>query len=708
MSASESKTDQQEPEKATPQSIRQVTSPDLYFNRELSQIAFIHRVLAQAIDPYVPLLERVRFLCISCAVLDEFFEVRVAAVQHQLAAGGAAPGPDGRSPSQVLAEIRERVLRLVEEQYSCLRDTIYPEMAQANIHLLHPKHWTPEQHDWLQQYFEDQLAPVLSPLGLDPMHPFPQILNKSLNFIVQLEGEDAFGREAEYALVRAPRSLNRLIQLPRDAQSDTYEFVYLTAVIHTFVDQLFPGMTIKGCYQFRVTRNSELLVNVEEIADLARALQGKLRSRDFASAVRLEVADETPEDIVNFLLDRFDLHDEDVYRCAGPVNLNRLMELRSIVDRPELKYPAFQPRVPAVLQSNANIFECIRQQDILLHHPFDSFSTILELLDEACTDPNVLAIKMTLYRTGTRSPIVESLLKAARNGKDVTAVIELRARFDEGANIELSDRLQEAGVQVVHGVTGHKTHAKMLLVVRREGDRLIRYSHLGTGNYHHKNANAYTDWSLMTASSVLGEDVSTLFAQISGLGPQVALNVLSQSPFTLHKGLIRRIKALTKVAKAGGAARIVAKMNGLTEAKLIRALYRASQAGVKIDLIVRGVCCLRPGVEGISDNIHVRSTIGRFLEHSRIYYFESDENAEMLLSSADWMDRNMFWRIETCFPVEQPALVKRVLKEGLQIYLDDEAQTWTLNKHGSYEKIAHLPEKHGVHQRLLKKLCKLK
>ncbi|HVF35733.1 MAG TPA: polyphosphate kinase 1, partial [Candidatus Saccharimonadia bacterium] len=622
----------------------------LYINRELSQLEFQFRVLAQAKDPEVPLLERLRYLCISCTNLDEFFEIRVAALRHFQQFGGSQTvvGPDGLSPSETLARIRIRSLELIDEQYTLWNKGLRPALRKAGVSLVTRDEWNAKQRRWLREYFQTEVLPVLSPLGLDPAHPFPRILNKSLNVVVQLKGKDAFGREGHMAIVRAPRSLPRIIRLPPELDGDagTEEFVFLSAILHEFVEELFPGMQVKGSYQFRVTRNSELIVDEEEVENLAHALKDELEDRGFARAVRLEVAETCPKSVVKDLVANFELHDDDVYRCNGPVNLNRVIAVYDMVDRPDLKFPAFTPRVQTPVANNPSIFDAARSGDILLHHPFESFAPVLELLRQASQDPNVLAIKQTLYRTGKDSTIVQCLIDAARNGKDVTVVVELRARFDEEENIHLANRLQEAGVQVVYGVVGYKTHAKMMLIVRREGGgKLRRYVHLGTGNYHAGTARAYTDIGLITANTAIGEDVHRSFQQLSGLGPVIKLKHLLQSPFTLHKGLLERIERETKAAKAGKAARIVAKINHLNEPIVIEHLYDASRAGVRVELIVRGTCALRPGVKGVSDNITVRSVVGRFLEHSRIYWFENAGTPELYCSSADWLERNLLRRV---------------------------------------------------------------
>lgn len=677
--------------------------PKLYINRELSQLEFNFRVLAQAKDSSLPLLERLRFLAIACSNLDEFFEIRVAGLKF-----GGLPGQDGLAASEVLKRVRERTSELVTAQYQLWNRTLRPALRKAGINLLMRDEWNARQRKWLQGYFRDEVLPVLSPLGLDPAHPFPRILNKTLNIAVLLKGKDAFGREGGMAIVRAPRSLPRIIELPSDldGNASSQEFVFLSAVLHEFVEELFPGMQVKGSYQFRVTRNSELFVDEDEVENLAHALKDELATRGFARAVRLEVADSCPRGVLDFLMANFDVDEADVYRCHGPVNLNRVVAVYDMVDRPDLKFPPFTPRIPARLTATTSIFDVLREGDLLLHHPFDSFMPVLDLVKQASQDPGVLAIKQTLYRTGRNSPLVTYLEDAARAGKDVTCVIELRARFDEDNNIELANRLQESGVQVVYGVVGYKTHAKMLLVVRRESGKLRRYVHLGTGNYHVGTAKGYTDIGLMTANVEIGEDVHKLFQQLSGLGQIVKLKRILHSPFTLHKGIIHRIEREIAHAKAGRPARIVAKINAMNEQGVIELLYEASRAGVEVDLLVRGSCALRPGVPGISDRIRVRSVIGRFLEHSRVYWFLNDGDSETFCASADWLERNLLRRIEACFPILDPDLAARVYDEELASYLDDNQNAWELRSDGSYVKLEPgdaMP--HSAQQSLLAKLC---
>ncbi len=677
--------------------------PALYFNRELSQLDFNFRVLAQAQDDSVPLLERLRYLCISCTNLDEFFEIRAATVRHAQDFG-VPVAADGLTAAALLKRIHDRAAELVSAQYECWNDVLRPALFAAGIRVLGRDHWNATQTRWLRAHFRDQILPVLSPLGLDPAHPFPKILNKSLNIVVVLKGKDAFGRVGNLAIVRAPRSLPRIIQLPPQISGGEYDFVFLSSVLSEFVDELFPGMEVKGAYQFRVTRNSELIVDEDEVENLALALRDELVGRGYLRAMRLEIAAQCPKPIERTLLQNFDLQENAVYRINGAVNLNRIIQIYDQVDRPDLK---FAPYVPRVLQGSDAMFDRVGDGDVLMHHPFDSFVPVVELARQAAEDPNVLAIKQTLYRTGKDSLIVEHLVQAARNGKDVTVVVELRARFDEEANLGFADRLQEAGVQVVYGVVGYKAHAKMLLIVRREGRKLRRYTHLGTGNYHSGTARAYTDLGLITADPDIGNDVHLIFQQLSGLAPAIKLKCLLQSPFTLHDGVLRMIDREAQHAKAGRPARIYAKMNALNEPRVIDALYAASQAGVTIDLMVRGACTLRPGVEGVSDNIRVRSIVGRFLEHSRVYWFANDGDPSLYCTSADWLERNLLRRVETGFPILDPAIAARVREEAIDNYLADNLNAWELKPDGSYVRVtpADGAKPHAAQLALLSKLC---
>jgi polyphosphate kinase len=656
-------------------------SPDFYINRELSLLEFNQRVLAQALDETLPLLERLRFLTIASSNLDEFFEIRVAGLKQLLELGSGALGPDGLSIPEQLTAIHERAQRLVADQYHCLNTVLLPALETRGIRLLNRPEWSPDLEHWLEQYFEREVEPVLSPLGLDPARPFPRIQNKSLNFIVRLSGKDAFGRDSELAIVQAPRSLPRVVPTP--AIGGPAAFVLLSTIVHEFVDRLFAGIEVLGCYQFRVTRNSDLFVDEEEIDDLRRALEGELAHRRYGAAVRLETSRDCPEDTTRFLLRQFALSDVDLYQMAGPVNLNRLSAIYDLAQRPDLKYPVFTPGLPQRLIGSPDLFAVIRQNELLLHHPYQSFAPVMDFVRQAASDPQVLAIKQTLYRTGDDSPVVDALVAAAHAGKDVTVIVELRARFDEEANIELSNRLQEAGAHVMYGVVGYKTHAKLTLVVRREPGGIRRYCHLGTGNYHPRTARTYTDYGLFTCDDAMGADVHELFLQLTSLTQTPKLSCVVQSPFGLHESVLAKLERESEHARAGRAARVIAKMNALVDPQVIEALYRASRAGVQIDLIVRGVCALRPGIPGVSDNIRVRSIVGRFLEHSRIFYFANGGDEEMYCASADWMERNFFRRVEVAFPLRRKAHRERVLRD-LETYLRDDTQAWKLQSDGVY------------------------
>ncbi len=670
-----------------------------YINREQSLLEFNRRVLAQAKNPDIPLLERLKYLCISSSNMDEFFEVRLASLNELKEDSCALTQPDGQDPKVVIECLSKTAHEIVEDQYLTLNHLLMPALEKEQIRFLRRTHWTEQHKAWLTNYFIESLQPVLSAVGLDPSHPFPKVLNKSLNFIVSLEGKDAFGRSNGLAIVPVPRSLPRIIKLPDDATEGQDDFVFLSSILHANVSRLFPGMTVTGCYQFRVTRNTNLFIDEEEIDDILSALKGELSSRQYGGAIRLEVADNCPRNMVDYLLDRFELNEAALYQVNGLVNLHRLNAVPNMVSRVDLSFPPFSAKQHNTKrihkkffqlfthhqQAEQNIFDKIREKDILLHHPYDAFAPVIEFLHQAASDPDVLAIRMTLYRTGEDSLIIKALERAAKNGKEVTAVVELRARFDEDNNIIQATRLQDAGVHVMYGVVGYKTHAKMILVVRREADKIRYYTHMGTGNYHHITTRFYSDFGLMTANPAIGRDVSKIFQQLTSLGDTKNLEVLLQSPFTLLSGMIKRIEREAEHAKAGRPARIIAKMNGLEEQSIIDALYEASQAGVVIDLIVRGICSLRPGIPGLSENITVTSIIGRFLEHHRIYYFENDGGQpDLFCSSADWMKRNLTARVETGFPILDPACFQQVYTEGLAIYLEDNTGAWILQPDGSY------------------------
>lgn len=664
-----------------------LTAPELYINRELSLLEFNRRVIAQARDKQTPLLERLKFLFIASANLDEFFEIRVAGLKEKQGTGTFKPGPDQLSASETLAAISAAAHDMVESIYHIFNKELLPALEKEAIRIIAPENGKPELRHWTKNLFMQEIMPILSPVSLDFAHPFPILVNKSLNFIVSLQGEDAFARDSGLAIVHAPRALPRAFKVPESFGYGGESFVFLTDIIKAYAIELFPGMKVTGCYQFRLTRNSDLFVEDESVEDLANALKRKLRSRHYGEVARLELDAKCPDSLAQILLEKHHLLPSDLYRCEGPVNLNRYIVLLDMLRFKKLRYQPYIQQIPSSLGSKKNIFHAMQQQDILLHHPFQSFSPVLEVIRQATNDPDVLAIKQTLYRTGPESPVAKALIEAARAGKEVTVVIEIRARFDEESNITLANHLLKAGALVVYGVIGFKTHAKMTLIVRRENNKLVRYAHLGTGNYHENTSKLYTDLGFLTHRKDITNDVQKVFQLLTGMGKPQKLEKLLHSPFTLHKSLLALIDFETEQANNGKKSKIILKVNGLTERTIIQALYKASQAGVKIDLIVRGICCLRPGIKGVSENIKVRSIIGRFLEHSRVYYFYHAGDEKLFCSSADLMDRNLYYRVEVCFPIEDPVLTKRIKSEVLKNYLDDTEQAWVLKSSGQYEKL---------------------
>ncbi|WP_017524672.1 polyphosphate kinase 1 [Pusillimonas noertemannii] len=660
-------------------------------NRELSLLKFNERVLAMAEYPDTPLLERLRYLCIVSSNLDEFFEIRISSLKEQLAQHANITAEDGYTPAQAFERVQEATHALIERQHRLLNEEVLPLMALEGIVILDPAEWDEAQRAWAKAAFMRDVMPMLTPIGLDPAHPFPRVYNKSLNFIVALSGIDAFGRRAAIAIVQAPRALSRVMQVPSDISGVEHGYIMLTSLISEFVGELFRGLEVKGCYQWRVTRNSDLFVDEEEITNLRLALQGELSQRNFGAAVRLEIDHEMPEHLERYLQQEFALQPQDTYRVDGPVNLSRLMQLCNAIDRPDLLFPEYRPRVPAPFDMVADdppaLFEAIAERDHLLHHPYQSFEPVLAFLSAAARDPAVVAIKQTIYRTGEDSELMSLLLSAARAGKEVTVIVELMARFDEQTNIGWAAKLEEVGAHVSYGVVGHKTHAKMALVLRRENGRIRRYGHLGTGNYHSRTARLYTDFGLLTADQTICADMDKVFSLLTGLGEKPALKSLLQSPFTLHDTMVALIRREAEAAAAGRKARIMAKMNSLLEPTIIEELYKASQAGVRIDLVVRGACALRAGVPGLSSNIRLRSIVGRFLEHSRVFYFYADGEELVYLSSADWMDRNFFRRVELGAPVNDPALKKRVIKEAFMYALRDNQLAWRALPDGGYVKV---------------------
>ena len=662
-------------------------------NRERAILEFNRRVLAQASRLDVPLLERLRYVCIVSSNMDEFFEVRFA--DYLEAARRVGSGVSTRDLESVAADAHA----LIDDQYAVFNDEVMPELQKQGVVILNHEQRDEAQRRWVAGFFERQVRPLLVPVGLDPSHPFPQVANKSLNFIVRLGGKDAFGRENGIAIVKVPRVLPRVIRLPdKLAAAGQQVFALLTSVIRAHLTSLFPGREVEVFSQFRVTRDSDLEVDEDDVKNLRQALRSGLTTRHFGQALRLEVVSTCPPELYEFLLQQFALPPAALYRVNGPVNLVRLNQLIDQVDdrlgvseRPSLRFTPFAPGWPQALRPRqASMFDRLRERDVLLHQPFESFDPVVQFLREAVLDPDVLAIKQTIYRTGSESPLMDLLIDAARRGKEVMVVVELKARFDEEANINWAERLEAVGVQVVYGIVGLKTHAKLLLVTRREGGRLRRYAHLSTGNYNPKTALLYTDLGYFTAQADLTGDADAVFQQLASLGRTKPLRVLLQAPFTLHKQMLAHIAKVAAAARAGGRARIVVKVNALTDVPLMQALVAAGQQGADIDLIVRGACMLPPGIAGVTDRIRVRSVVGRFLEHSRIAYFcWGDAQAEqaLFLSSADWMARNMLGRIEVAWPVRDASMRQRVIDECLVPYLRDRQDAWRLLSDGSYERI---------------------
>ena len=656
-----------------------------FLNRELSLLEFNRRVLAQAEDDRLPLLERLRFLCIVSSNLDEFFEVRVASLLAQHTLERSMDGMP-ETLAATLARASEECRRLIARQYGLLNQEILPRLSQNGIHMLRRSDRNAAQRAWVKEYFDKEVRLLLTPIGLDPAHPFPRVMNKSLNFIVELSGKDAFGRGTAIAIMKAPRVLPRVIRLP-DELSDRPGACYclLSSVIQAHLPDLFTGREVVSCSQFRVTRNSDLWVDEEEVKNLRQALQSELHSRQYGFAVRLEVGHGCPPHLSSFLRDQFGIDDSRVFAVDGPVNMSRLLEIVNSHARPELKFPPFAPGFPPKFNRN-DIFGILARQDVLLHHPFQSFQPVIDFIQTAASDPAVVAIKQTIYRAGMNSELMEALISAAQSGKEVTVIVELMARFDEEANINWAERLEEAGAQVVYGVVGLKTHAKMALVLRREAAGLRRYAHLGTGNYNPTTARNYSDIGLLTSDASLTADVNEVFIHLTSMTRPKQLSCMWLAPFSMQKELVRMIRQEGTIAREGKPGRIIAKMNSLTDETVIRALYDASCDGVRIDLIVRGACSLRPGLPGMSENIKVRSIVGRFLEHTRIFYFRNNLKHDIYLSSADWMNRNLMRRIEVAFPIRSPALKKRLLREGLQPYLSDNVNAWELGSDGQYRR----------------------
>ena len=659
--------------------------PDKFINRELSWLEFNQRVLDEALDPANPLLERVKFFCITSSNLDEFFEVRVAGLKQQMESEVVERSVDGLTATETLRAITKRVRLMVEQQYDCWGKQLLPALAVNGIHFISFEDLDAADHAWVEEYYRAQVRPVLTPLALDPAHPFPQLLNKSLNIIVRLEMLHGAEMLRHLAVVQVPRVLPRLVKLPRDDAREDY--IFLGNLICHYLADLFPGTKILGFWNFRVTRNSELYIDEEETASLLKAVENELHNRRKGDAVRLELEKDCPEDLRNALLSTLKLGEEDLYIIDGPLNPTRLMAIYEGDHSPELRDPPFVAPVAAALKDEPDIFAAIRERDILLHHPYETFDSVVHLLEQAAEDPQVLAIKQTLYRTGGDPRIIGALMQAVQNGKQVTAVVELRARFDEANNIQWARQLEEAGVHVVYGLVGYKIHCKMCLVVRRDADCIRRYVHLATGNYNPTTARLYTDIGLLSCRFDLGEDATNLFNLLTGISQFQGMRKLLVAPFELHDRMLALVQREAANARKGLPARIIAKFNALVDRELIEALYDASQAGVKIDLIVRGICCLRPQLKGVSDNITVRSIVDRFLEHSRVFYFENACQPEIFVGSADWMPRNFYRRIEVIFPIEDGNLRERVTSELLALALRDNVKARVMKADGSYQRV---------------------
>ena len=669
-------------------------------DREQGIIAFNRRVLTLAESESVPLLERLRYITIVASNLDELFEIRVAELK-EIASSNTPLAATARTSIATLAvSARE----LVERQYQVLRGDILPALEAEGVKIFFPAQWDDALRNWAYQVFMSEVEPLLTPIALDPAHPFPRISSKTLNFAVELDGRDAFGRRPGLAIVQAPRVLPIAFKVPPEVAGVPHGIVLLSSIIKGFMSELFPGLTVCTQCSFRLTRNSDLFVDEEEMTNLRSALSDELGQRPWGHGVRLEMTADTGSEVSERLRKEFDLDEDDCYFVDGSVNLGRYTKVIELVERPDLLFPPFTPSQPASLQKK-DLFSVIAAGDVLLHHPYESFHPVMDFLRSAARDPQVVSIKQTIYRTGADSVLMESLMEAARAGKEVTVVLELMARFDEETNINWAAKLEEVGVHVVYGVVGHKTHAKLALVLRREPEGLRRYAHLGTGNYHPRTARLYEDFGLFTANEEICSDVHEVFRRLTGLGTAGGLKALLQAPFRLHGTILQAIQRETEAAQAGRKARIIAKMNALLEERIIEALYEASCTGVQIDLIVRGVCALRPGIPGLSENIRVSSVVGRFLEHSRIYYFWGDGKEPLWLASADWMERNFFRRVEVAFPLRDSTLKRRVLEEGLLNYLQPDTAAWHMDSAGNYRLGGELlsPE-HDAQQRLLRKL----
>jgi polyphosphate kinase len=665
--------------------VNRFSDPRNFINRELSWLEFNRRVLEEAQDPTQPLIERVKFLSIFSSNLDEFFEIRVAGIKQQIESETSEIGPDGLSPTETFHRIQKTVRELVATQCALWKNELVPELAKNRIYVREIAELSAKRAVWAHRYFQQEVFPMLTPLAVDASHPFPHLLNRSHNLLVRAKTQR--GGALLHAIVQVPRAVSRLIALPRGKADEPWEYIYLASLIRQHIGELFPGLILNAVHAFRVTRNSDLYIDEEEAENLLRSIEQELRRSSRGDAVRLEVEADCPKDVLELLLRFFDLTEADAYKVDGPLSMTHLMPLVTNDAFAKLKDRPFQPARDPALPPHVDFFEVLRRQDVLLHHPYDSFDQIVEWIEAAARDPQVLAIKITLYRTSGDSPIVEALIEATNAGKQVTAIVELRARFDEASNIQWARRLEEAGAHVIYGVVGLKTHCKALLIVRRDADQPRRYVHLGTGNYHSRTARIYTDFSLLTSDLKLTEEVAVVFNTLTGLAGYPGLKKLMVAPFDLHSRLIQLIERERDHALAGKPGRIIAKLNHLVDEEIIEKLYEASCADVTIDLVVRGICCLRPKIPGLSENIRVISIVGRFLEHSRIYHFQNTGEPLVYLSSADWMPRNFFRRIELAFPVENPALRDQIINEVLPSFLHDRVKARELQPDGTYRRL---------------------
>jgi polyphosphate kinase len=667
--------------------IKSTSSPPIkYFNRELSWLAFNNRVLDQALSERYPLLERIRFLSFVCSNLDQFYEIRVAGLMQKVDGGSNRSGIDGMPPAELLNEIRIQAGQMASDKQACWNNILKPALLQKGIAFKKVEELSKPEFSWLKNYFKREIFPVLTPLAIDPTHPFPLILNKSLNLIVALKNQRRKNAGTLMALVPVPRILPRLLQINvKGTEGKT--FLFLSDVVRHFVDDLFPGHIATGAWAFRITRNSHLYVDEEEVENLLQSIEEELHNLRKGAAVRLEIDQDVQKEVLDYLLGAIHLTEKDVIRVDGPINLYRLMSLPSEIDQPDLKFPPFEPNIPDEIKEGDNIFDVIRKKDILLHHPYDSFTPVVDLLSQAAVDPNVFAIKLTIYRTNGNSPIVRALMDAAKNGKQVTALVELKARFDEEANVRWAHKMEEVGVHVVYGLPGLKTHSKCCLIVRKENSKLKSYAHLGTGNYNPSTSKTYTDYSLFTSHPSYISDLTNLFNTLTGHSRAPRFKKLLVAPFTLHDRMLKLIHNETESALEGKEARIIIKVNSLIDQPTIDALYLASQAGVKVDLIIRGICGLVPGVRGMSGNIKVRSLLGQFLEHSRVFYFHNaSPGSNLYVGSADWMPRNFLRRVEAVFPIEDPIKIESVLEDLKKILSDTEGSSM-LKKDGKYVRI---------------------